>query len=161
MSDVPHLQEAGPQIYRGDLFTHVRSGHSGVVERVLPGGIVDVSVFRGASLPNNSDGRSANVVLKESAYERNAADFHMPNTLTVDSIQIRRPAVGTRFELHPLRPNSGSGEVEVHRLLTNGYLEVVDVADRSVVFRVHTTELYADAEERLQPDPSQWPVVQL
>lgn len=156
MSDEPHLEEAGPQLYRGDLFTHARTGQSGVVEHVRDGGIVDVSMFRGANLPNNAAGRAAQAIGIRSLF-----DFRTPNTLTADVIQIRRPAVGAKFDLHPATPNPGSGQVEVHRLLTNGYLEVVDVEDRTLMRRLHSTELYADAEERLQPDPSTWPIVQL
>jgi hypothetical protein len=156
MNGEPHLEEAGPEIYRGDLFTHARTGQCGVVLQVHPGGIVDVEMFRGTTLPNNTVGR-----LSQSLGVRSLFDVRTPNTLTVDTVQIRRPAVGSRFELHPMQPNSGSGEVEVHRVLTNGFLEVLDLADRSKVFRVHSTELYTDAEERLQPDPSHWPMVQL
>lgn len=156
MSDEPHLEEAGPEVYRGDLFTHARTGQSGVIERVHAGGVVDVMLFGGANLPNSAAGR-----VTRSFGVTAPADFRRPDTLTVDSIQIRRPAIGTRFELHPMRPNSGSGEVEVQRVLTNGYLAVVDVADRSLVLRVHSTELYDDAEERQQADPSRWPVVQI
>lgn len=155
--ELPPLEEAGPQVYRGDIFTHVRTGLGGVVTDVHPGGVVDVDMFRGASLPNNAAGRAAQAIGATAA-----GNFLVPNTLTIDSIQIRRPAVGTRFELHQLHPNySGAGEVEVHRVLAHGYLEVVDVEERSLMLRVHATDLYDDAEERQLADPSRWPVVQI
>lgn len=155
-TNIKDHKDATPGPARGDLFTQSPSGRWGLIEEVLPGGnAVDVSVFSGADLPDTEAGRTAKAmgITEPSQFRENAR-------LMLDSIQVHRPPIGSRFGLDTRELNVNMNQVEVYRHLANGFLEVRMV--------VHVTELLEPVEGRVDSDddrpqahPGNWPALKL